>query len=199
MTSSPRPFDPDSFAPPLRVPRLSAPPVVVRPFVRLDIDLVRSAAADPSILATSSLPSTYTHGVGLAFIERQRERAAEGDGYSFVIARHDDAGTGLGSIGLWLQEIESGRASIGYWLLERARGQGLASAALRCVVGFGFGQLAIPRLHLFVEPWNTASALTAEAAGFRYEATLRGWERIQGTQHDVDCYALLHTDWSPAP
>ena len=39
------------------------------------------------------------------------------------------------------------------------------------------GTLAIPRLHLFVEPWNAASARTAEAAGFDREATLRGWER----------------------
>ena len=35
---------------------------------------------------------------------------------------------GIGSIGLWLQEIESGRASIGYWLVADARGQGLAAS-----------------------------------------------------------------------
>ena len=61
---------------------------------------------------------------------------------------------------------------------------------------FGFAQLAIPRLHLFVEPWNVASARTAEAAGFTREATLRGWERIDGEQHDADCYALLRTEWT---
>ena len=57
-------------------------------------------------------------------------------------------------------------------------------------------QLAIPRLHLYVEPWNVASARTAEAAGFTREATLRGWERIDGEQHDADCYALLRTEWT---
>ena len=135
---------------------------------------------------------------GRAFIERQHARAAEGDGFSFVIAHEVDPEVGLGSIGLWLQEIESGRASIGYWLVAGARGQGLAAARARAVVSFAFGELAVPRLHLFVEPWNVASARTAEAAGFSREATLRGWERIDGEQHDADCFALLRAEWTPA-
>ena len=64
------------------------------------------------------------------------------------------------------------------------------------MVSFAFGELAIPRLHLFVEPWNVASARTAEAAGFSREATLRGWERIDGEQRDADCFALLHAEWA---
>ena len=81
-------------------------------------------------------------------------------------------------------------------MVAGARGQNLAERALRAVVSFGFATLAIPRLHLFVEPWNVASARTAEAAGFTREARLRGWERIGGEQHDADCYARLRTDWA---
>jgi RimJ/RimL family protein N-acetyltransferase len=163
-----------------------------------DLALVRQAAADPLIPPVSSVPRVYTDDAGRAFIERQLQRANDGDGYSFVIAETTDAGGGIGSIGLWLQEIESGRASIGYWLLEGARGRGLAADALRGVVAFAFGEWAIPRLHLFVEPWNVASARTALAAGFRREALLRGWERIDGQQRDADCFALLYEDWDGA-
>lgn len=188
-------FDPSAFAPPLRVPRLSHPPVVLRAYTPFDLDLVREASADPLIPSISSVPRAYSDNAGRAFIERQRVRSEEGDGYSFVIARDDDPGTGVGSIGLWLQEIEAGRASIGYWVVASARGQHFAAHALRAVVTFGFTRLAIPRLQLFVEPWNVASSRTAEAAGFRHEATLRGWERIDGSQHDADCYSLLHAEW----
>ncbi len=197
MSPVPTTFDPAAFAPPLRVPRLSRPPVVLRAFSPFDLELVRGASADAAIRSISSVPRDYTDQVGRAFIDRQRARADEGDGFSFVIALEDDPATGVGSIGLWLQEIESGRASIGYWVLEPARRRGLATQALRAVVEFGFGRLAIPRLHLFVEPWNVASARTAEAAGFHREATLRGWERIDGEQHDADCYALLYSEWAP--
>ena len=189
-------FDPAAFTPPLRVPQLTSPPVLLRPYAISDLSLVRQAASDPFIPSISSVPRPYTDDAGRAFIERQHARDAEGDGYSFVIAPEAEPTTGIGSIGLWLQEIESGRASIGYWLVAHARGRGLAASALRGVVSFAFGQLSIPRLHLFVEPWNVASAKTAEAAGFAREATLRGWERIDGQQHDADCYAFLYADWS---
>ena len=189
-------FDPTAFTPPLRVPELSCPPVVLRPYGVPDLAMVRQASADPLIHSISSVPRIYTHDSGLAFVERQHARSAEGDGYSFVIATEVDPTAGVGSIGLWLREIESGRASIGYWLVEGARGQGLAAHALRAVVSFAFGVLAIPRLHLFVEPWNVASARTAKAVGFSREATLRGWERIEGEQRDADCFALLHSEWT---
>ena len=73
-----------------------------------------------------------------------------------------------------------------------------AADALRAVTAFAFEELAIPRVHLFVEPWNVASARTAESAGFGHEATLRGWERIDGEQRDVDCFARLRSEWAPS-
>jgi [ribosomal protein S5]-alanine N-acetyltransferase len=188
-------FDTEAFTPPLRVPILSSPPVVLRPYAVSDLAMVRLAAADPLIPSISSVPRTYTEETGRAFIERQHARATEGDGYSFVIAEESEPDAGLGSIGLWLQEIEAGRASIGYWLVPDARGRGRAADALRAVVAFAFGELAIPRLHLFVEPWNAASSQTALAAGFTREGTLRGWERIDGEQRDADCYAYLYPEW----
>jgi RimJ/RimL family protein N-acetyltransferase len=179
------------------MPRLSCGPVVLRSFAFGDIDLVHVASGDHQIASITSVPRDYTLEAGGAYIERQNERAVNGDGFSFVIADAADPGQGLGSIGLWLQDIESGRASVGYWLVAAARGQGLAGHALRAVCAFAFEKLAIPRVHLFVEPWNVASARTAEFAGFRREATLRGWERIDGEQKDADCYAQLQSEWVP--
>jgi [ribosomal protein S5]-alanine N-acetyltransferase len=192
-------FDPLVVAPPLRVPELSAGPVVLRPFLmsELDLHLVRAATEDPDIVAVSSVPRDPGNPARRAFIQRQHLRAELGDGFSFVIAAAAEPARGFGSIGLWLHEIQSGRASIGYWLLAGARGHGLAAWALRAVTSFALGQLDIPRLHLFVEPWNVASARTAEAAGFRREAVLRGWERIDGEQRDAESFALLRTEWTP--
>ena len=189
-------FDPSALKPPLRVPVLKAGPVVLRPFEADDLVMVRLAAVDPVIPSITSVPRGYDEGEGRAFIERQYQRAAEGDGFSFVIAPESDPAHGIGSIGLWLNEIESGRASIGYWIVKSARGHGLAGSALRCLVAFAFGELAIPRLQLFVEPSNIASAKTATSAGFVREALLRDFERIDGEQHDAECYARLYTEWA---
>ncbi len=102
-------FDPAAFTPPLRVPRLASAPLVLRPYAVSDLALVRQAAANPFIPSISSVPRTYTDQAGRAFITRQHARGAEGDGYSFVIAPEAEPRTGIGSIGLWLQEIESGQ------------------------------------------------------------------------------------------
>jgi RimJ/RimL family protein N-acetyltransferase len=191
-------FDLAALTPPLHVPRLAAGPVVLRPYETGDLALVREAANDQSIVSISSLPHPYSDDAGRDFIERQDRRAREGDGFSFVIAGDAVAApAGVGSIGLWLHEIDNGRASVGYWLVARARGRGLGAHAQRALVAFAVAELAIPRLHLFVEPENLASARTAESAGFSREATLRSWERIDGEQRDADCYALLRAEWSP--
>jgi [ribosomal protein S5]-alanine N-acetyltransferase len=187
-------FDPSTFAPPLQVPVLQSGPTVLRPFTLADLPLVREAVADPYIPTITSMPAAYSDDEGRAFIERQFDRVQGGDGYPFVIAEASDPHRGVGAAGLWLREIDSGRASIGYWLIPSARGRHLAGWALRGLVTFAFETLAIPRLHLFVEPWNVASQRTAEAAGFVQEALLRGWERIDGTQHDAFSYALLRQD-----
>jgi RimJ/RimL family protein N-acetyltransferase len=197
MTDNRPDFDVTALSPPLRVPRLASPEVVLRPYAQGDLELVCAASADPFIPSITSVPRTYSDESGRAFIDRQHQRAIDGDGYSFVIAEPHAPELAIGSIGLWLHEIESGRASVGYWLVAPARGRGLAAHALRTLAAFAFEDLAIPRVHLFVEPWNVASARTAEAAGFVHEATLKGWERIDGEQRDVDCFALLRTEWVP--
>jgi [ribosomal protein S5]-alanine N-acetyltransferase len=189
-------FDLPALEPPLRVPVLTSETIVLRPWSISDLALVRQASTDHQITSTTTVPRPYTDDSGRAFIERQHRRADQGDGFSFVLADPAAPEVGIGSMGLWLHEIESGRASLGYWLLERFRGRRLATAALHTLTHFAFTGPAIPRLHLFVEPWNVASARTAEAAGFAREATLRGWERIDGEQHDADCYALLHSEWT---
>jgi RimJ/RimL family protein N-acetyltransferase len=189
-------FDLATFTAPLEVPELRSGPTLLRPFTRADVTLVRGAASDPYIPTISSVPPAYNDDEGRAFIDRQLDRADEGHGYPFVIARSSEPERGIGSAGLWLREIDSGRASIGYWLVPSARGENLAAWALRGLVTFAFEVLAIPRLHLFVEPWNGASHKTAEAAGFTREALLRGWERIDGAQHDAYSYVYLRQEWS---
>ena len=189
-------FDPTVFSPPSASPSWSHRRSSCGPTPSPTSPWCARRRPTPSSIPSRRCRARYTDDAGRAFIARQHARDTEGDGYSFVVALEAEPKTGIGSIGLWLREIESGRASIGYWLVADARGQRMATHALRAVVAFAFGALSIPRLHLFVEPWNVASARTAEAAGFVREATLRGWERIDGEQHDADCYALLHSEWS---
>ncbi len=181
---------------PLTVPVLAASPFLLRPFTLADVDAVREASSDPRIPLITTVPAVFTDEEGHRFIERQWSRSEQGTGYSFAIA---DAGTdrAVGQIGLWLKDLSEGRASVGYWVVRSARGRQAAARSLRALARWALDELQVPRLQLYVEPWNTASVMTAERAGFRREGLLRGWQEVGGTRRDMYMYARLPGD--PVP
>jgi RimJ/RimL family protein N-acetyltransferase len=61
----------------------------------------------------------------------------------------------------------------------------------------GLHELQVPRLELYVEPWNTASVKTAERAEFQREGLLRSWQQVGGTRRDMYIYARLPSDQVP--
>ncbi|WP_285702721.1 GNAT family protein [Microtetraspora sp. NBRC 16547] len=174
---------------PLVVPELIAGSnLVLRPWTLDDVDLVREAATDELIPLITTVPSIYSDAEGIAFIERQWARATTRQGYSFAIARTVD-GRAIGQVGLW--PLAHGRASLGYWVAKSARGQAIAVEALRAVSFWGSSVLKIPRLELYVEPWNVASWKTAERVGFTREGLLRSWQEVGAERRDMYMYAML--------
>jgi [ribosomal protein S5]-alanine N-acetyltransferase len=180
----------------LIVPTLAAGPFRLRAFTLADFEAVREASGDSYIPLITTVPAAFTEDEGHRFIERQWSRAAQGTGYSFAIA---DAGTdrGVGQVGLWLKDLGEGRASIGYWVVRSARGRRAAASALQALALWALHDLQVPRLELYVEPWNMASIKTAERAGFQREGLLRSWQEVGGTRRDMYMYACLPGD--PAP
>ncbi|MGW6721606.1 GNAT family N-acetyltransferase [Streptomyces sp. NPDC054995] len=186
--------DPAPGPEPLTVPSMSAgPDFVLRPWEMSDLPLIREASLDPYIPLITTIPAPYSEAAAEAFVRRQWGRAATGAGYPFAIVRSRDRRP-VGAIGLWLRELPEGRASLGYWLTDLARGQGVARAALRTVTGWALRDLGVPRLQLYIEPWNTASARIAEDIGFRREGLLRGWQQVGDERRDMAVYALLNGD-----
>lgn len=181
---------------PLDVPRLAAGDgVLLRAWELGDLPLVREVSSDDYIPLITTVPSTYSQAAGEAFVRRQWERAFAGSGYPFVIVRIGD-GRPLGMVGLWVRDRGEGRASLGYWLAESARGQGVAAEALRAVVRWALVDLQIPRLQLYVEPWNVASQRTAERVGFQREGLLRSWQQVGEERRDMIMYSMLGVDLS---
>ncbi|RSS57153.1 GNAT family N-acetyltransferase [Streptomyces sp. WAC01280] len=178
---------------PLDVPELAADGgFTLRPWRLSDVPLVREASEDAYIPLITTVPSPWSAPAARAFVERQWERAASGAGYPFVIV--DPDGRPVGTVGLWLRDLAQGRAALGYWVVGSARGRGAAGTAVRAVVTWALKDLRIPRLELYVEPWNTASVHTAERAGFRREGLLRGWQVVGSERRDMFLYALLDGD-----
>lgn len=169
----------------LTLPRLSRPPVVLRPFSAADTPAVREAALDPLIPLITTVPAVPDDTTLRAYLDRQQARAATGRGYSLAIA---DAATNeaVGQIGLWPHD--DGRASIGYWIAPSARRRGYASHALQALSQWGLGVLDVARLELYIEPDNEPSWRTAERAGYQREGLLRSWQTVGDDRRDMYMY-----------
>lgn len=175
---------------------LSAPPFRLRGFDPKDLAAVREAAADPVIPRISSVPWPYDDGAGRTYLERQRRRLRDGYGYSFAIAE-EATDRAVGSLGVWLRDLDLGRASVGYWVVPSARGRHAATLALSRASRWALLELGIPRLELYIEPWNEPSMRTAARSGYTREGLLRRWQPVGDERRDMVIYSLLAEDLSP--
>ena len=75
-----------------------------------------------------------------------------------------------------------------------ARGRGVAAQALTALTSFAWGVPELHRVELYIEPWNVASARTAEAAGYQHEGLLRSQQAIGGRRVDMMIYSALRFD-----
>ena len=108
-----------------------------------------------------------------------------------------DEGYIIGSCGYYGFHARYRRASIGYELARNYWRQGIMTEALRTIIGFGFGELALNRLEAVVMTENTASINMLEKLGFRKEGLLEEYEKW-GSKGFVDLcmFAMLRKAWS---
>lgn len=163
-------------------------PVRLRPFEDSDLELIADLSRDPYVGLIGTVPVPFSVDEGRAYLARQHQRLLDGTGYSFAVVEtgNDQA---VGTAGLWLPKREQGIATAGYAVAPRARGRGLAAAALRTLTEFAWTDPALHRVELYIEPWNTASVRTAQHCGYRYEVLLPSHLEIGGQRRDMLRYA----------
>ncbi|KZB81987.1 GNAT family N-acetyltransferase [Amycolatopsis regifaucium] len=172
------------------LPWPSTPPaygsVVLREFTEADVRLALELGEDPYVPLIGSLPAHPTRQEAEAWVRRQQSRHAEGRGFPFVI---DVAGTGVGTVGLWLRKLSEGIGIVGYSISPEHRRRGFASDALKAITPFAWTVPGVERIELYIEPWNRGSLRAAEKAGYRREALLPAHQEIGGFARDMLLYA----------
>ncbi|HPN70711.1 MAG TPA: GNAT family protein [Saprospiraceae bacterium] len=159
----------------------------LRPWHPDDLDSLVKNANDLSIakFLTNEFPHPYTADAGRRFIEY----ATSGETIHIFAIEVD--GEAVGGIGIHPQrDIMVKNAELGYRLGTAYHGQGIATAAVREMVNFGFNTYDITRI--FARPFgsNIASQKVLEKAGFSLEATIRGNIYKFGVVDDELIYAI---------
>lgn len=182
MSPVPLPYPPQ----PLNDERVS-----IRPWTEADLDCVRQASDDPRIPEGTSVPKLFTPAEGLAFIHRQWSRARDGVGVSQAIVENGtDQAVGLVFVALRPQPHVGG---LGYWVVPSARGQGIATAAVRLVSAWALNAFGLQRLEAWVEPDNVPSRRVLANAGFHEEGRLRRFLSTPAGPSDALVYSVVPT------
>ncbi|MCZ2135519.1 MAG: GNAT family N-acetyltransferase [Burkholderiales bacterium] len=86
---------------------------------------------------------------------------------------------------------------MGWFLRKSARGQGIATEAIRLCCKLAFEHIGANRVWATIDVLNEPSWRAAERAGFTREAHLRGECRDHhGTLRDTFVYAMLAREWN---
>jgi RimJ/RimL family protein N-acetyltransferase len=174
-------------------PTLTTDRLVLRPFVLTDApDVQRLCNVRDIALNTLLIPHPYPDGMAEQWIESQSENFAKGEVVTFAITLAD-GGELVGAIGMRIQ-LESGRAEMGYWIGVPYWGRGFATEAARAIIEYGFGRLALNRIHAEHFTRNAASGRVLQKIGMRHEGTMRQGHKKWGEYVDSELYAILRSD-----
>jgi RimJ/RimL family protein N-acetyltransferase len=167
--------------------------LVLRPWELADLPVIVAAYADPTIQQWHARTMTEAEARSWLLSWLARWRLETGVGWAVA----SEAGDVLGQISLRALNHDDGTGEVSYWVLPGARGNHVASRALRAVSGWLFDDVGLHRVEVNHSTANPASCRVAINAGYVLEGTKRSEALHADGWHDMHLHARLDSD--PAP
>ena len=171
---------------------LEAETIRMRPLERSDASHILALASAAEIAENTFVPHPYPPEAAMEFVNKTRERWRYDEGFTFAII-DKGANEFVGAMGIHPKQHHT--AEVGYWIGKPFWGRGLATAALRLIIQFGFEQLELNRIQAGHFRQNTASGRVMQKANMRYEGVQRQGMRHHEEYKDVVYYAILREDY----
>lgn len=175
-----------------RKPVLRGERVLLRPFAAGDAPVIGRIVEEPEIRRLTGSGHLDFSGVDLEAI--YAERATARDRLDLAIV---DAATG-GLVGeAVLNEWDEANRSCNFRILigSEGRDRGLGTEATRLIVGHGFTELELHRIHLYVYAFNPRARRVYEKAGFTAEGIDRDALLHDGVWVDAVRMSILEHEW----
>lgn len=178
--------------PPIHTPRL-----ILRPFRLADVDRVAALAGDREIaLNTLNIPHPYTRRHAEDWITSHAAQLERMESVTYAVTLRED-GLVIGAAGL-IFDPPNDVAELGYWIGKPYWGRGYAAEASRALVGWGFTQYDLHRVHASHFPRNPASGAVLRRIGMRHEGRLREHVKKWGEYLDLERYGILRSEFEAA-
>lgn len=184
---------PSAPAPSDDLPQLSGARVHLRPFRTDDLGDFYALHSDPEVMRYWSFPAWTERAQADAYFASALAGRNANAMLCWVIALNESDRL-IGAVTLFGIDRSQGRAEIGYSLQSAHWGHGYAQEALREMLGYAFGALALRRIEADIDPRNSSSCQLVERLGFVREGLLRARWRVAGEICDSVIYGLLAKD-----
>jgi RimJ/RimL family protein N-acetyltransferase len=146
------------------LPVLRGEGVILRPWRAEDASVLHREIQDPDTVRWLDIRLPYTIEDARTFIASCADQWETRKGAQFAVTDPDDGFVGY--IGVLAVEEGMRVVEIVYWVAASARGAGTAGRALRTAIPWVEASVGPDRIELGMLEGNTASARTAESAGF---------------------------------
>ncbi|MEZ4868300.1 MAG: GNAT family N-acetyltransferase [Caldilineaceae bacterium] len=167
--------------------------LTLRPLTLADAEALHQAYGD--LEAMRFMPTLPHQSVAETRQHLKRELSVPG-AVHWTICRRDDNAV-IGQVNYLGQTLLPG---MGYILQRAAWGQGYATEACRAALEYGFANLGLDRVELWINEENFASQRVAQKLGFRLKGTLPLRYQHESNHHIMQVYGLWAHEWqSNAP
>jgi [ribosomal protein S5]-alanine N-acetyltransferase len=183
---------------PLPTPKLQTARLLLRPFAASDAGAIYNLQSNPRVLRYWDSPPWTDRSRAEAFIDACRRMEEDESGARFAIeTRAENSFVGWCSMFRWNPVYRS--LGIGYCFDEPGWGKGYATEAVRAMLQWAYGALALNRVEAELDTRNAASARVLEKLGFQREGLRREDCVVSGEVSDSWIYGLLKRDWQSEP
>ena len=142
---------------------------------------------------TKSIPYPYLKDGAGKFIRQTYSEMRTKKSFIFGITLPDTDKV-IGIVSLIRINWENKDAELGYWIGKRYWNKGYTTEAAKLIIGYGFRNLKLHRIHaVYIAP-NKASGKVMEKAGLRKEGISRE-AYYKNSWHDLVSYAILAKEY----
>jgi RimJ/RimL family protein N-acetyltransferase len=173
-------------------PTLTGERAVLRPLSEDDFGALRAAYDDPEVLRLTGSHAEITDERAREWLRTRNDQTDRLD--LAIVDKASGACVGEAVLNEWDPPNRS--CSFRILIGPGGRGRGLGTEATRLIVGYGFEQLALHRISLWVYAFNPRARHVYEKAGFVTEGVMRDSLFWDGEWVDAYLMAVLATEWT---
>jgi RimJ/RimL family protein N-acetyltransferase len=177
--------------------RLETPRLVLRPFQDTDLPTLFAYRSDPEVARYQTWDVPYRLDQAAEVIAEMKPRTpgTAGEWYQIAIERKL-TGDHIGDCAFHIPREDPGQAEMGFTVSRTHQGQGYATEAVACLLGYLFDTLDLRRVVATCDARNVPSARLLERLGMRREAHFVESVWFKGGLGSEFHYAMLKREWA---